>query len=110
MTPDDFRKMALGIPTAVELAHMNHPDFRIVGKVFASLGAPDKDGGMVKLTPEQQRSFIKQAPSVFKPCSDAWGRSGCTNVHLASAEKGVLHGAFEAASKNVVSPAKKRKA
>jgi hypothetical protein len=73
MTIDEFRKMALGIPTAVERSHMNHPDFRIAGKIFASLGVPDRSWGMVKLTPEQQRAFIVKAPDVFKPCSGAWG-------------------------------------
>ena len=55
MTIDQFRKMALEIPTAVERSHMNHPDFRVAGKIFASLGVPDQNWGMVKLTPEQQR-------------------------------------------------------
>jgi hypothetical protein len=62
MTVGEFRKMALEIPTAVERSHMNHPDFRVAGKIFASLGAPDESWGMVKLTPEQQRAFIKKAP------------------------------------------------
>ena len=74
MTIDEFRKMALGIPTAVERSHMNHPDFRVAGKIFASLGVPDASWGMVKLTPEQQRAFIEKGPEVFKPCSGAWGR------------------------------------
>ena len=85
MTTDEFRKMALKIPTAVERSHMNHPDFRVAGKIFASLGAPDESWGMVKLTPEQQRAFIEKAPEVFKPCSGAWGRQGATNVYLAAA-------------------------
>ncbi len=77
MTTDEFRKLALEIPTAVERSHMNHPDFRVAGKIFASLGVPDKNWGMVKLTPEQQRRFIGKVPKVFKPCSGAWGRGGC---------------------------------
>ena len=67
--------MALEIPTAVEQSHMNHPDFRVAGKIFASLGVPDENWGMVKLTPEQQRTFIEKAPEVFKPSSGAWGRA-----------------------------------
>ena len=91
MTIDHFRRMALEVPTAVEQSHMNHPDFRVSGKIFASLGAPDANWGMVKLTPEQQRTFIRKAPAVFKPCSGAWGRQGCTNVpHLESAKAGVV--------------------
>jgi len=52
---------------------MNHPDFRLAGKIFASLGVPDKSWGMVKLTPEQQRAFIEKAPKIFKPSSGSWG-------------------------------------
>lgn len=68
--------MALKIPAAVERSHMIHPDFRIAGKIFASLGVPNKNWGMVKLTPEQQRRFIEKAPKVFEPCSGAWGTTG----------------------------------
>ena len=103
MTIDQFRKMALEIPTAVEQSHMNHPDFRVTGKIFASLGAPDANWGMVKLTPEQQRAFIEKAPEVFKPCSGAWGRAGATNVYLASAKASLVRAALDAAAKNVAS-------
>jgi hypothetical protein len=108
MTPDEFRKIALEIPTAVERSHMNHPDFRLGGKIFASLGVPDKNWGMVKLTPEQQCESMKNAPEVFKPCSGAWGRQGATNVYLAAAKQSVVRAALEAAAKNV-GPRKKRK-
>jgi hypothetical protein len=110
MTVDEFRKMALKIPTAVERSHMNHPDFRVAGKIFASLGAPDESWGMVKLTPEQQRAFIEKASKVFKPCSGAWGRQGATNVYLASAKASIVRAALDAAAKNVAAHAKKRKA
>src|SRR6266436_4169371 len=103
MTSDDFRKMALEIPTAVERSHMNHPDFRVAGKIFASLGIPDENSGMVKLTPEQQRRFIENAPEIFKPCSGAWGRADATNVYLASARASVVRGALDAAATNVAS-------
>jgi len=109
MTTDEFRKMALEIPTAVERLHMNHPDFRVAGKIFASLGAPDESWGMVKLTPEQQRAFIEKAPEVFKPCSGAWGRQGATNVYLAAAKASMVGAALDAAAKNVASHAKKKK-
>jgi len=108
MTIDEFRKMALEIPTSVERSHMNHPDFRIAGKIFASLGVPDERWGMVKLTPEQQRTFIQKAPEVFKPCSGAWGRQGYTNVYLASAKAGVVRAALDAAAKNVAWQKKKK--
>jgi hypothetical protein len=109
MTTAEFRKMALEIPTVVEWSHMNHPDFRVAGKIFASLGAPDESWGMVKLTPEQQRAVIKKAPEVFKPCSGAWGRQGATNVYLASAKTSVVRRALSAAAKNVASYPKKKK-
>jgi hypothetical protein len=82
MTSDEFRKMALEIPKAIERTHMNHPDFRVTGKIFASLGVPDENWGMVKLTPEQQRALIERAPEVFRSSSGAWGRQGYTNVYL----------------------------
>ena len=66
MTSNEFRKVALEIPTAVERSHMNHPDFRVAERIFATLGVPDKNWGIIKLTPEQQREFIKRAPKVFQ--------------------------------------------
>jgi len=107
MTADEFRKMALEIPTAVEWSHMNHPDFRVAGKIFASLGVPDENSGMVKLTPEQQRRFIENAREIFKPCSGAWGRAGATNVYLASAKASIVRAALDAAADNVGSKKKK---
>jgi YjbR protein len=107
MTTVEFRNMALEIPEAVERSHMNHPDFRVAGKIFASLGVPDEGWGMVKLTPEQQRTFIKKAPEVFKPCSGAWGRQGATNVYLASAKASMVRAALDAAAKNVAPGGKK---
>ncbi len=109
MTADEFRKLALNIPQATESAHVGHPDFRFAGKVFASLDSPDADWGMVKLKPENQLAFIEKAPSVFKPCTVAWGKRGYTNVHLASATKTVLLSAFATATKNITSDAKNRK-
>jgi len=61
---------------------MNHPDFRIAGKIFASLGYPDDEHAMVKLTPEQQQLFLKKAPKVFTPCAGVWGERGATSVSL----------------------------
>jgi hypothetical protein len=107
MTIDEFRKMAVEIPTAVERSHMNHPDFRVAGRIFASLGVPDENWGMVKLTPEQQRALIKKAPKVFKPCSGAWGRQGATNVYLAIADPSIVRAALDAAAKNIAPRAKK---
>ena len=107
MTADEFRKMALEIPAAVEGSHMNHPDFRVAGRIFASLTVPDENWGMVKLPPAQQHSFIEKAPAIFKPCSGAWGRQGATNVYLEAAKTDIVHAALDAAAKNAGSKKKK---
>ena len=108
MTVDEFRKMALEIPKAVELSHMNHPDFRFNGKIFASLGVPDKDWGMVKLTPDQQQAFIEKSFEIFKPCSGAWGRQGATNVFLPDAKASIVRTALETAAGNVAITGQKK--
>jgi hypothetical protein len=107
MTAEQFRRLALEISGTVESSHMNHPDFRIGGKVFASLGYPDEDHGMVKLTPELQQTFLKKAPAVFEPCAGAWGRQGSTSIDLAAAKVGLLRAALKAASQNVASKRKR---
>ena len=71
MTADDFRKIALSLPEAIESAHMNHPDFRVRGKIFATLGYPDENWAVVKLTPEEQKSFVRADPDVFQPVKGA---------------------------------------
>jgi hypothetical protein len=109
MTADEFRKLALEIPGAIEQSHMEHPDFRLYGKIFASLGAPDENWGMVKLTPAQQSRFLKRAPEMFKLCNGAWGRRGCTNVQLEAAKKTVLKSAIAVAAGNMQAHAPKRK-
>ena len=57
MTADKFRSLALSLPEVCESAHLGHPDFRVGGKIFATLG-PDEVWGMVKLNPDEQASFI----------------------------------------------------
>lgn len=97
MTSKDFRQLALGFPGAEERMHMDHPDFRVAGKIFATLDYPEEGWGMVKLTPIEQEMFVKAQPAVFNPCSGAWGRRGCTNVRLKSARKPTLRRALRAA-------------
>ena len=63
MRPDDFRQLALRLPDAIESAHLNHPDFRVGGRIFATLGYPDDEWGVVKLTPEEQRRFVRADPA-----------------------------------------------
>jgi hypothetical protein len=108
MTIDEFRKMALAVPTAVERSHMNHPDFRVAGKIFASLGIPDESWGMVKLAPEQQQTFVEKAPKVFKSSSGGWGQQGYTNVYLPAATASIVRSVLDAAARNVASRPKKR--
>jgi hypothetical protein len=71
MTPNQFRRIALSLPDAVEGAHMGHADFRVGGKVFATLGYPDRSFGMVQLTPEQQAMLVATTPG-FKPVPGGW--------------------------------------
>ena len=100
MTANDFRKLALSLPEVIESAHMDHPDFRVGGKIFATLGHPSSACGMVKLTPEQQHYFSKADPAVFVPVKGAWGRGGATTVILKAAKKETLQNALRAAWKN----------
>jgi hypothetical protein len=79
---------------------MNHPDFRVAGKVFATLGYPDKSWGMVKLSPKQQATFVKQEPEGFVLVKGAWGRQGATNVYLRAVTATMLRKALEAAWTN----------
>jgi hypothetical protein len=97
MTPKDFRRLALSFPESEERSHMEHPDFRVAGKIFATLGYPEKGWAMVKITPVEQEMLVKAKPTVFNPCNGAWGRRGCTNVRLKSARKPTLRRALEAA-------------
>ncbi|SRR5579884_922264 len=87
MTAAQFRRLALSFKGAEEKAHMNHPDFRVNGKIFATLGYPDKQHGMVKLPVEQQHEFTSNQPEAFICVKGAWGRGGCTSVRLAAANE-----------------------
>jgi hypothetical protein len=101
MTADQFRELALGLPEAVEIGHMGHPDFRVRNKIFATLGYPNDQWAMVKLTPEQQEQFVEDEPDVFAPIKGGWGRKGATRVDLADATPKVVKPALLAAWKNV---------
>jgi hypothetical protein len=93
--------MALALPEAVEQAHMGHPDFRVKGKVFATLGYPDGLWAMVKLTPEQQTAFVESEPGTFVPVKGGWGLKGATNVRLSVATRPALGPALATAWRNV---------
>jgi len=101
VTADDFRELVLVLESAVESSHMGHPDFRANGRIFSTLG-PGEQWGMVKLTPEEQREFMRLHPRMFAPASGAWGRQGCTTVHLAAADRPTVRSAMLLAWQHVV--------
>lgn len=96
-TADDFRRIALSFEGAEEASHMAHPDFRVKGKVFATLGYPNAGYGMVRLMPEQQEDFIAVAPEAFAAAKGAWGRQGSTIVRLEAVPVEALENALAAA-------------
>ena len=98
MTASQFRKLALSLPEAVESSHQNHPDFRVRGKIFATLG-PDEDWGMVKLTPDVQAELMAES-DLFQPASGAWGRGGATIITLRGARAAIVKRALLSAWKN----------
>jgi hypothetical protein len=105
MTPAAFRRIAMSMFAAVESSHMGHPDFRVNGKIFASLPParkeqPDESIGMVKLTPAEQGRFVKKLPKAFVAAQGAWGRQGCTYVRLANVDTAALRPAMTAAWSN----------
>jgi len=100
LTAVQFRKLALSHPETEERQHMEHPDFRVAGKIFATLGYPDKTRGMVKLSPEDQHNFCKDYPDMFVPVKGTWGRRGATSVNLKAAKKDVVSRAIDAAWRN----------
>src|SRR3954452_2404638 len=101
MIADDFRRMALSFPETEERAHMKHPDFRVRGKIFATLSYPDAEWGMVKLAPEEQQNYLDAAPDAFEPASGAWGRGGATMVRLKAAKKTEVKKALETAWREI---------
>jgi hypothetical protein len=100
MTPNEFRKLALSFPEAIESAHMHHPDFRVGGRIFATLDYPNKDSAMVKLARDEQRKFMRSNPDVFQPAKGAWGRQGSTIVYLPAATIAIVREALTAAWRN----------
>jgi hypothetical protein len=99
MTAEEFRNLALSLPEASEDSHMGHPDFRVRGNIFATLG-PDDDWGMVKLAAGQQASLVLTEPEVYSPASGAWGRRGATIVRHCDADELTVRQALIAAWRN----------
>jgi|SRR5580658_4300606 hypothetical protein len=101
MTASEFRRMALALPEAEERGHMGHPDFRVGGKIFATLGYPDQSWAMVKLKPADQARLYEAEPDVFVPFNGAWGRQGATKVTLRKAKKTTVRQALATAWRSV---------
>ena len=97
MNAADFRRIALSLKGAEESSHMGAPDFRVGGKIFATLASQDQGYGNLKLSPEQQADFVRELPGVFLPIPGGWGRTGMTHIRLANAVEDVLAGALRAA-------------
>jgi hypothetical protein len=108
MKANDFRRMALRLNGAIEKEHMGHPDFRANGRIFATLHA-DMKFGMVKLTPDEQATFMRAHPGVFSPEAGAWGRAGCTRVRLEGVDEETLGEAMTLAWKHTGATKKARK-
>jgi len=100
MNANEFRRLALDLPEAVEAEHMNHPDFRVRGKIFATLAYPDKSFGMVKLSLPDQLRFTQADTVAFTPVPGFWGEHGSTHVHLKAAKKQIVGQALLSAWKH----------
>jgi hypothetical protein len=109
----DFRRIALSFEGAEEGSHMGSPDFRVGGRIFATLAMAKLGYGNIALTAEQQSSFVEEMPEVFLPVNGGWGRMGMTHVRLEAATEDVLTGALQTAwklrlEKNAKTGAKQR--
>src|SRR5271156_1715394 len=113
MKTSDFRRIALSFEGAEEGSHMGAVDFRLGGRIFATLASQKQGYGNLMLTPEQQAGFVTEQPDVFLPIPGGWGRMGMTHIVLAAANEDVLAGALRAAwnlrvQKNAKTGGKKR--
>ena len=99
MTADDFRRIAQSLDGATESSHMGSPDFRVGGRIFATLASQRQGYGNLMLTPEQQAAFVEEAPDLFVPVAGAWGKAGATHIRLAKVSEDVLTGALRTAWK-----------
>src|SRR5450755_1272666 len=99
MDAEDFRRIALSLPGAEESSHMGSPDFRVGGRIFATLASQKQGYGNLMLNLEQQAAFVDELPDVFLPIAGGWGRMGMTHIRLAAANEDVLAGALRTAWK-----------
>ena len=99
MNTSDFRRIALSLEGAEEGSHMGAVDFRVGGRIFATLAHVEQGYGNLMLTPEQQADFVAERPDLFIPVAGGWGRMGATHIRLSAANEDVLEGALRAAWK-----------
>ncbi|HEY2820483.1 MAG TPA: MmcQ/YjbR family DNA-binding protein [Candidatus Acidoferrum sp.] len=99
MNIQDFRRLALSLPGAEESSHMGSADFRVGGRIFATLAAAKLGYGNIMITPDQQAAFVEELPQIFIPVPGGWGRGGATHVNLAVANEDVVLGALQTAHK-----------
>jgi len=97
MDAADFRRIALSLEGAQEGSHMGAADFRVGGRIFATLASESQGYGNLMLTPEQQAAFVEDLPKMFVPIAGGWGKMGMTHIRLAAANEDVLRGALHAA-------------
>ncbi|SEG04744.1 YjbR protein [Bryocella elongata] len=97
MTPADFQRLALALPGAEQGAHMGAIDFRVGGRIFATLAHAAQGYGNLMLTPEAQQDLLADAPHLFLPVPGGWGRMGATHIRLASATEAELSDALRVA-------------
>jgi hypothetical protein len=96
-----FRELALSLEGAIESSHMNHPDFRLNNRIFATLSGQEKGCGVLKLTLEQQAAFLADQPHIFSPVQGGWGRMGMTYIQLSEADESIMAGALKTAYNNL---------
>ena len=99
MNAADFRRIALSLEGAEEGSHMGAADFRVGGRIFATLASEKEGYGNLMLTPEVQAEFVGELPEVFLPIHGGWGKMGATHIRLAEATEDLLAGALRAAWK-----------
>jgi hypothetical protein len=93
----DFRRIALSFEGAEEGSHMGATDFRVGGRIFATLASQAQGYGNLMLDPEHQAAFVADSPDVFLPIPGGWGRSGSTHIRFTAATEDVMEGALRTA-------------
>ena len=93
----DFRRIALSLPEATQGSHFGNTDFRVGGKIFATLSLIKEGYGVLLLTPEQQEGMVQDEPGIFSPIPNKWGIAGATRVQLSKVTVDVLESALRTA-------------